>query len=68
LKQTLTIRETAAILGIGRGLCYELARRGDIPVIRLGRRVLVPEAALNAYLGGVPDRPAEHDDDNGGAE
>ena len=50
LRETLTIKETAARLGIGRALCYEMARRGEIPAIRLGRRIVVPERALMAFL------------------
>lgn len=49
---TLSIDATARLLGIGRGLAYELARTGEIPVIRLGRRMLVPKARLEALLAG----------------
>lgn len=49
---TLSIEETAAVLGIGRNLAYELARTGQIPVIRLGRRMLVPRQQLEAMLAG----------------
>jgi excisionase family DNA binding protein len=48
--QTLTIEEAAARLGIGRTLCYQLIRAGQIPVIRLGRRVLVSRSALDRML------------------
>ncbi len=49
---TYTVEEAGKVLGIGRGLAYELARSGDIPVVRLGRRMLVPRAALKAMLEG----------------
>lgn len=49
-RQTLTIEEAARRLGIGRSLAYEMARRGEIPARRLGRRFLVPVAALEAWL------------------
>jgi len=49
-KQTLTIEETAKILGVGRNACYEAARKQEIPTIRLGRRILVPRAALERKL------------------
>ena len=49
-RQTLTVEEAARVLGIGRGLAYELAREGRIPVVRLGRRVLVPRSGLEAML------------------
>lgn len=49
-RQTYSITECALILGVGRGLAYELARTGEIPVIRLGHRLLVPRAGLEAML------------------
>ncbi|HLG66482.1 MAG TPA: helix-turn-helix domain-containing protein, partial [Acidimicrobiales bacterium] len=48
---TLTVEEAAATLGISRAFAYEAVRRGDIPSIRIGRRVLVPQAALSRMLG-----------------
>ena len=47
---TLTVDEAAHLLGISRGLAYELARCGQLPVVRLGRRLLVPKAALEHML------------------
>jgi excisionase family DNA binding protein len=47
---TLTIPETARRLGIGRNQGYEAARRGEIPTVRLGKRLVVPVAALEAML------------------
>lgn len=50
LKQTLTIAEAAKVLGVGRNSAYEAARRGEIPTIRIGKRLLVPMAGLNRML------------------
>ena len=50
---TVTIPEAAKRLGIGRNQCYEAARRGDIPTIRIGKRYLVPLAALERLLQGA---------------
>ena len=47
---TLSVEEAAHVLGIGRGLAYEMARTGRIPVIRMGRRMVVPRAQLEAML------------------
>ena len=41
-----TVTEAAERLGISRAFAYELVARGDLPVIRLGRRRLVPKVAL----------------------
>ena len=43
---TVSIVEAAHLLGIGRTLAYEAARRGDLRTIRVGRRVLVPVLAI----------------------
>jgi excisionase family DNA binding protein len=47
---TITVPEAARRLGIGRNSAYEAARRGEIPVIRLGKRMVVPLAAFDAML------------------
>ena len=49
---TLTISETATILGIGRQLAYDRVKAGEIPVLKIGRRLLVPKAALEKMLSG----------------
>ena len=45
-----TVEEAAQLLGISRSFAYEAVRRGDIPSIRIGRRILVPKAALHRLL------------------
>jgi len=49
-KLTLSVEEAAKLLGIGRNLCYERVKTGEIPVIRIGRRLLVPRKALDKLL------------------
>ena len=53
-KMTFTVEEAAKILGLGRSGAYEAARRGDIPTIRIGKRLLVPTAALERMLEVTP--------------
>jgi excisionase family DNA binding protein len=49
---TLTVEEACRLLGVGRTVGYELARRGELPgVIRLGRRFVVSRPALEKALG-----------------
>ena len=52
---TLTIEEAARALRIGRSAAYEAARRGEIPTIAIGRRLLVPTAALYRLVGLSPE-------------
>jgi excisionase family DNA binding protein len=58
LPPTLTIPETARLLGISRSAAYRAARKGEIPSIRIGRRLLVSTAKLFDMLGWPHDTPA----------
>jgi excisionase family DNA binding protein len=51
---TYTLAEAAQQLGISRWLAYEAAHRGELPVCRIGRRMLVPRAALRRLLDQQP--------------
>ena len=51
-RQTLTIAEAAQALGIGRNQAYEAAHRGEIPTIKIGKRLLVPRIAFEKMLNG----------------
>jgi excisionase family DNA binding protein len=55
LPDVLTVDETAKFLRISRGLAFAGVRRGDIPAVRVGRRLLVPRAQLLAWLGDRSD-------------
>jgi excisionase family DNA binding protein len=48
---TLTVEEAGRLLGISRGAAYRAAACGQIPTIRVGRRLLVPTARLHQLLG-----------------
>ena len=47
---TMTVPEARRRLGIGRNSAYEAAASGQIPTIRIGRRILVPRAAFERML------------------
>jgi len=47
---TLSIAEAATILRVSRNTAYSMAREGKLPVIRLGRRLIVPRKGLNELL------------------
>jgi excisionase family DNA binding protein len=49
-RRTFTVEEAGQILGLGRNTAYALAKSGRLPTIRLGRRLLVPKAALDRML------------------
>ena len=46
----LTVEEAGRLLRLSRGSAYEAARSGQIPTLRIGRRLLVPRAALERLL------------------
>jgi excisionase family DNA binding protein len=48
---TWTVTEAAKLLGISPTSAYEAARRGELPVRVIGRRMLIPRAALLRLLG-----------------
>ena len=45
-----TVPEAGQRCGLGRTASYEAARRGDLPVIRIGKRLFVPIEALRSML------------------
>ncbi len=47
---TWTVAEAARLLGISRASAYEAVHRGELPVRTIGRRMLVPRAALLRLL------------------
>lgn len=50
-KATISVEQTAKVLGLGRTAAYDAARRGEFPTRRLGRRLIVPVPALLEWLG-----------------
>ncbi len=59
---TLTVEEAAVILGISRASAYEATRHGEIPCIRIGRRILVPRVALDRLLRAAGGAQADDED------
>jgi excisionase family DNA binding protein len=51
-RQTMSIEEAARLLGIGRNNAYVAARNGEIPIIRIGKRILVLKEPLKRMLEG----------------
>ena len=60
---TISVDEAAVMLGISRTSAYEYIRTGQLPAIRMGRRLLVPLKAISNNLldGSVGDRTATTD-------
>jgi excisionase family DNA binding protein len=65
--ETCSVEVAAARLGLSRGKAYELARQNalPVPVIRLGRKLVIPSRALDRVL--LADAPAVSSADAGAA-
>jgi excisionase family DNA binding protein len=49
-KLTITVPEAGRALGIGRNTAYAAARTGELPTLKIGKRLLVPVVALKRLL------------------
>jgi excisionase family DNA binding protein len=53
---TWTVRETAEQLGITLSTAYAYVDSGELPSVRLGRRLLIPRAAVLQLVDEAMDR------------
>ncbi|MFC1901370.1 helix-turn-helix domain-containing protein [Chloroflexota bacterium] len=53
-KLCYTVPEAAQLLGFSRNQGYELAKRGEIPIIKLGNRFRVPKILFHEKFGYPP--------------
>ena len=49
-RETLTVHEAAAMLGISPRHAYLMARQGELPVLHMGTRWLIVRARLEEML------------------
>ena len=59
----LKAADVARVLGIGRATAYALMASGELPTIRIGRSVRIPEEALKAWLERKTAGTGGRDDD-----
>jgi len=52
-KSTIDVEDLCPIMSWGRSTAYDAVRRGVVPSIKIGRRVVVPVPALVALLLGA---------------
>ena len=48
--QVLSVPEAGKLLGLGRDASYQAAKRGELPVLKFGKRLVVPRVALERML------------------
>jgi excisionase family DNA binding protein len=51
LPPVLSVEEAGRVVGLKRSASYDAARRGELPTITFGRKLLVPTAKLLTLLG-----------------
>ena len=51
LPPVLTVPEAGRVVGLQRSAAYDAAKRGELPTITFGRKMLVPTGRLLAMLG-----------------
>lgn len=56
LPPTINVEEAGEMLGISRRSAYRAAANGDLPALRIGRRLVVPTAQLLELLGMSEER------------
>lgn len=56
-RATMRVEEAAKVLGIGKSAAYAAVHNGELPSIRIGRRLLVPTTALRRMLDNTTPTP-----------
>lgn len=51
LPPTINVEQAGELLGVSRRTAYRAASTGELPTLKLGRRILVPTARLLELLG-----------------
>ena len=59
---TISVGRAATLLGISRASAYNAVRRGELPAIRVGGRVLVLRSGIERLLAGETQSPEANDD------
>jgi excisionase family DNA binding protein len=55
LPATISVAQAAELLGVSRRAAYRAVAAGQLPALRLGRRIHIPTAPLLAMLGVSPE-------------
>jgi len=55
----LTVEEARALCRLSRNTMYAAIARGEVPHLRVGRRILIPRGALERFLSGSEQEGGE---------
>jgi excisionase family DNA binding protein len=56
----LNVEEARRLLGLSRGLMYQAIKSGEIPSLRIGKRILIPRIALDCLLNVAGNDSCHH--------
>ena len=56
MEQFYTVLEAAEILRVRRDTVYNLIKRGELPSVRVGRSIRVPESAFHVTGSTAPEK------------
>ncbi len=51
-KMTVSVNEAAKMLGISRNAAFKAANNGSLPVLKIGKRLLIPKFKLLVLING----------------
>jgi excisionase family DNA binding protein len=60
--KTISVPEAGEYFGLKRNAAYEAARRGELPIIKIGKRLRVPVVALERMLEEARPNPQPRDE------
>ena len=52
-KFVCSVKEAAALMGVGRTFTYDLIKQGRLETVKLGRRTLIRVDSIQALIGGA---------------
>jgi len=58
-RATYSVPEAARVLGVSRNTAYEAIKAGQIPALRIGRRIVVPRQEIDRLLSASPAPAAQ---------
>lgn len=49
-QMTYSIDEAARIIGVSKSFMYKLARNNEVPVLKLGKRLVIPKSRFIEFI------------------
>jgi hypothetical protein len=62
--QVITVEEAGALIGLGRNASYGAAKRGEIPTIKIGRKLAVPKLWVGRLIERALAAPQQVEEDD----